>query len=135
MDSKVSTPLYAAGIAAILHNQYIGEKNMMKNAWVGVASASGLYLGQMLHPMLKRLYIPSLAPSLYNSKAVIERGADIGISFATAYAINTYVLNNVELDDEYWKFAGILLASHVGAVYVSEYMHNKALAYLTSDDM
>lgn len=136
MNSSISTPLYAGLYAAALQRFWIKEDDFNRNLMFAVAAAAGVYGGQMfVHPMLKKLYLRSLSPQLYNSRDMIERAGDVGVSLATAWALQKYVLGGIRYGDETMLHVYALLASHIAAVYTTQYMESRALSYLTSDDI
>ena len=134
MDSIYLKPMVAAACSVVLDQYVIGEKNYMKNAYFGAAVLAGSVVGQMLAPSINILgELPSINESLYDGSTLAKRIEELGVSTASVYMLNRYVLNNDVYSGEFGKRIGIIVASSVVAEYFSDYMNSRPMAYLTDE--
>jgi hypothetical protein len=67
--------------AGVLNRFYVGERDLTTSVLFAATVAGAEYGAFLLHPALQRIYLPSLNKELYDSRVVIERGAEIGLSY------------------------------------------------------
>lgn len=133
MNTVVSKPLLTGLIAGVLHNVYIGEKNMTSNSYFATAVAVGNYGSQYVYPLVKQITLPSISKSLYDTPTLIERISEVGSASAMAYLLNRYVLNNEPYRGEVMKTLAVIAASDFIATYALEYVNGQKLEFLTNE--
>jgi hypothetical protein len=95
--------------SAILNRYYVGERDLTNSALFGATVAGAQYASFLLHPAFQRIYLPTLNKELYDSRVVIERGVEIGMSFGLFSLLNNYgLLQSVEFTDERIKTLGVI---------------------------
>jgi hypothetical protein len=132
-ESTLLKPLIAGGIAVALDQMYLKEKYIQRSLYFGAAVAVGEYGAEFVHPIIKHINIPSLSRDLYDSKTLMERIAEVGVSSGMVYILNKYVLKNDQYafsGPEFLNRVGIIAVADFAATYATEYLYGKPLEYL-----
>jgi hypothetical protein len=133
-ESTLLKPIIAGGIAVALDQMYLKETNLQRSLYFGAAVAVGEYGAEFVHPIIKHINIPSLSRDLYDSKTLMERMAEVGISSGVVYIFNKYVLQNDRYPltaSEFLNRVSVIAAADFAATYATEYLYGKPLTYLT----
>ena len=133
MNTVVSKPILTGAIAGVLHNVYIGEKNMQRNAYFATAVAVGNYASLYLAPIAKQITLPSISKSLYDTPTLVERIAEVGSSSGLAFLLNRYVMNNEPFKGEALQHIAVIVVSDFAATYALEYINGQKLEFLTNE--
>ena len=123
-----SRPVAVGATAAVLDRFLMGEQDMMKNAYFGVAVGAGVYAGEMLAPHVYNF--PSLNQQLYSGKTLGTRIAEVSIGGVLGFGVNRYVLRNDLTIGQATSRLGTIVLADVLGTYLMEYFDDKPLDYL-----
>ena len=135
MDALTTKTVAAFGISIALDMVLFGERDLMKSAYFGAATSSGIYSsGIVVTPILQALPLPSVNSSALDGKTVVQRGAEIATSAALSYGVNRYLLKNDDFGNSemYFRLGTIALVD-VLSTYASDYMTGQPLEFLTGN--
>ena len=133
MDTSVMIkPLVAGATAVVLDKYFVGEQDMTRNLYFGVAVGLGIYASEFLTPLADMLpMLPSLNDNLYEGKTLTKRIVEVSSGSASAYFINKFLLHNDDHANEWmWRLAIVGACDFVGE-YTSDYLSGSPLAYFT----
>ena len=130
-DNSILKPLVVGGIAIALDRLYIGETDLMRNAYFGGAVAVGNYASEYIAPLIHYVPIPTINKGLYDGKTLVDRIAEVSSSAGFAFLLNKYIMNNDRFSDEFAQRVAVIAIADVIGTYAVEYIDNKPLAYLT----
>lgn len=132
MNSNFAKPALMGVYSMLIDKFYLGERDMNKTLYFGLASAVGSYASEWVVPVVNPLVksIPSLSTGLYETKTLTDRIVEVGSSTATVYVLNKYILNNDNYKDEILLRMGVIAVADFASTYTLEYMNNKPLDFL-----
>lgn len=123
-----SKPVIVGATAAILDKLIMGESDLMKSVYFGVAVGAGVYSGEMIAPYMYQF--PSLNSQLYNGKTLGTRITEVGIGSVLAFGFNRYTLNNDNTFGQANSRLATIIASDIIGTYITDYLAGKELDYL-----
>ena len=135
MDASIMIkPMAAGAFAVLLDRNLIGESDMTRNAYFGVAVAVGIYASQFVTPLADLLPgLPSLNNEMYEAKTLTKRIVEVSSGSASAYFLHKFILMNDTHSEEFLYRIGIVAASDFVGEYVSDYLAGEPLAYFTGN--
>lgn len=129
-NNSILRPACVAGVAVAIDKFYFGENNLQSNAIFGASVASGVYLSEIVAPMIPNM--PSPNGDLVNGKMLMDRVAEVGSSILIGYSVNRFLLRNDKYaSDEMYERLGTILVADVAGTYLAEYINGQPLGYLT----
>ena len=116
-NSNFIKPIAMAGCVIVGDKYLLGENDMNRSLYLGVAGAAGVYAASLVAPMLP---LESMLPdgSFTDSKTLELRLFEIAGATGVGYVMNKYLLNN----DPYINIQTNKLLLLAGADFVSEYI-------------
>ena len=116
-NSNFIKPIAMAGCVIVGDKYLLGENDMNRSLYLGVAGAAGVYAASLVAPMLP---LESMLPdgSFTDSKTLELRLFEIAGATGVGYVMNKYLLNN----DPYINLQTNKLLLLAGADFVSEYI-------------
>jgi len=117
MSNPMIKPLAMVAVVTAGDKYILGETNMTRSLYLGLAGGVGVFAAGTLAPMLP---LEKMLPNgaYMDSKTLELRLLEIGGAVGVGFALNRYVLNN----DPYVNLRTDKMALLAGADFVSEYI-------------
>jgi hypothetical protein len=128
MDTIYVKPLATGAIAAALDKWALGQPDMKKSLYFGVAVAAGTGVATVASPMLPNL-IPVDLGSAADGKTLTGRVAEVALGSGAAWGVNKYILKNEIAREDWMKRAGVIALAGFGGEYVADYMAGNPLSW------
>ena len=131
--STSMNPLYikagsSIAISAVLDRFILGEQDMTKNLYFGLATGVGVAAGSYLSTITPAL-LPDDASGLYTGKSVMSRVFEIGGGVGSTVILENYITKSSQS-----SLTGKLLVVFVtdfASEYLTDYLTTKPLSYLS----
>ena len=127
-NTNLIKPIAMAACVVAGDKYILGETDMTRSMYFGVAGAAGVFTAQMIAPMVPiEQYLPSGA--FTDSKTLELRVLELGGAVGIGYAINKFVLRNeLYINNDLNKIA-ILAGADFVAEYIDDYMSGRPLSF------
>jgi hypothetical protein len=127
-NTNLIKPIAMAACVVAGDKYILGETDMTRSMYFGVAGAAGVFTAQMIAPMVPiEKYLPSGA--FTDSKTLELRVLELGGAVGIGYAINKFVLRNeLYINNDLNKIA-ILAGADFVAEYIDDYMSGRPLSF------
>ena len=131
--SSSMNPLYikagaSVAISAVLDRFVLGEQEITKNLYFGLATGVGVAAGSYLSSITPAL-LPDDASGLYTGKSVMSRVFEIGAGVGGVVVLDNYITKSNQT-----SLTGKLLVVFVtdfASEYLTDYLTTQPLAYLS----
>ena len=116
-NSNFIKPIAMAGCVIVGDKYLLGENDMNRSLYLGIAGGAGVYAASLVAPMLP---LESMLPdgSFTDSKTLELRLVEVAGAVGVSFVLNKYVLKN----DPFINIQYDKLALLAGADFVSEYI-------------
>jgi hypothetical protein len=127
-NTSLIKPIAMAGCVIAGDKYILGETNLMRSAYFGVSGAAGVYLAQLVAPMVPlEKYLPS--GSFTDSKTLELRLLEVGGGSLVGFALNRYILQNDPNYSIRVNKLAILAGADFVAEYIDDYMAGRPLSF------
>jgi hypothetical protein len=123
------SPIISGAIVVALDKFLLGETNMTRSSYLGLATVGGIYAGQMIAPAIP-FYSSLPSSTLYNNKTLELRLLEIGLGAGSAYGLTKFTeirYTSYELQQK----ISILVAGSIAGTYIADYLNSKPMTYLS----
>jgi len=106
----------------------LGETDMTRSMYFGLAGGVGVYAAQIIGPMFP---VVDIVPnnSFTDSKTLELRLLEVASATGVGFAINKFVLNNDPFINIQYNRIAVLAGADFVAEYIDDYMAGRALSY------
>ena len=129
MSSFDYSPIISGAIVVALDKFLLGEQNMTRSSYLGLATVGGIYAGQMIAPAIP-FYSSLPSSTLYNNKTLELRLLEIGLGAGATYGLTQFTTiryTTYELQEK----LGIIVAGSIAGTYITDYLNSKPMTYLS----
>ena len=121
-------PLAMVAVVAAGDKYILGEPDMMRSFYLGVAGAVGVFAASSLAPMLP---FEKLLPNgaYMDSKTMELRLLEVGGAVGAGFAINRYILNNDRTLNIQTDKMLLLAGADFVAEYIDDYVAGRPLSF------
>jgi hypothetical protein len=128
MSNPMIKPLAMVAVVAAGDKYILGEPDMMRSFYLGVAGAVGVFAATSIAPLVP---LEKIMPNgaYMDSKTMELRLLEIGGAVGAGFAINRYILRNDRYLNIQTEKILLLAGADVVAEYIDDYMAGRPLSF------
>ena len=123
------SPIISGASVVALDKFLLGETNMTRSSYLGLATVGGIYAGQMIAPAIP-FYSSLPSSTLYNNKTLELRLLEIGLGAGATFGITKFTTVRYT-NGEFPQKIGIIVAGSIAGTYIADYLNSKPMTYLS----
>ena len=130
-DKAITKSLIAATIGSAIDILVYKNNNIKATMLLGACIGGSSFIASKIAPSLPDLSNSMISnTSFYNVKTIEERILELTMSSGSSFLLSVYVFKNMR-PLSVMEYIGIFAGSSIGAEYISDYIFQEKLSYLS----